>query len=604
MSSISITNTAKSSGIIRMTSAQKVAKLREILEELGVDGFLVPRTDEFQSEHVAPSSERLRWISNFTGSAGTAVITRDQALLFVDGRYTLQAKQQVDPEVFEIIWTGHQTLNVWFAAMGPDFSLAFDPWLHTEREMIRYSKAGIDLHPLAENPIDSIWNDKPEMPKAPIQTHDLKYAGQSHRDKIKDLCNKLHRHKVDACILTLSDSICWLLNIRGHDIPCSPVVLSYLIVYQDGRVDFFLNPEKVTEDVSRHLGSAITSYPLDQFETALESLVDKTVWVDDKTAPIQILSILQQSKAKLHCAQDPCILLKACKNSVELEGARQAHIRDGAALCSLFAWLEGALAKGTITEIDVDKKLLSLRQEQDLFQEVSFESITGAGAHGAIIHYRVNEKTNQSLEKGSLFLLDSGGQYLDGTTDVTRTIAIGKPGDEMKRHFTLVLKGHIAIATARFPYGTCGEQLDVLARMPLWREGLDYEHGTGHGVGSYLNVHEGPQRIGKQVSNDATPLMLGMIVSNEPGYYAEGAYGIRIESLVAVREANIAGTKKYYEFETLTMAPICIDLIDQSLLTNDEITWLNDYHALVLKTLSPHVDDATHKWLKIQTRAL
>ena len=589
-------------------SAARVAALRALLARDGLQGFVVPRADEHQGEYVPPPAERLAWLTGFTGSAGLAIVLAQKAAIFVDGRYTLQVGDQIDPAVFEVRHITDQPASAWLRdSLSGGGRLGYDPWLHTADGAARLRAAceavGAELAPVAENPIDRLWEDRPPRPDAPFERHPPELAGETSADKRAALAKTLAERGVEAAVLTLPDSIAWLLNIRGRDVPRTPFPLSFAILRDDGGVNLFAPAGKVDAALADHLGGDVAVEPPDAFEAALAGFAGRKVLADPATAADRIFRVLDEAGAHIERAADPCQLPKACKNAVELEGARNAHRRDGAALTRFLAWLARESPGGTLDELSAADRLEGFRRESNLLRDLSFDTISGAGPNGAIVHYRVTPESNRKLEPGALYLVDSGGQYADGTTDVTRTVAVGAPTADMRRHFTLVLKGHIALATARFPAGTTGSQIDALARMALWADGLDYDHGTGHGVGSYLSVHEGPQRISKLPNGIA--LQPGMIVSNEPGYYRTGAYGIRIENLVAVREAEIAGAERpMLAFETLTLAPIDRALIDRALLTADEAAWVDGYHARVRETIGPLVDPDTAAWLDGATRPL
>lgn len=593
------------------STADRVAALRASLARQGIDGFIVPRSDEFQGEYVPPSAERLAWITGFSGSAGTAVILGDRAAVFVDGRYTLQARDQVDGAVFEVVHSADRTAATWIAeTMSAGARLGYDPWLHTKREADHFRgacrKAGGELVAIEDNPIDAVWTDRPAPPAAPVVPHPDSFAGRSAAEKRMQLAEGLSREGVDAVVLTMPDSIAWLLNIRGGDVGHTPLPLSFALLDRDGRVELFVDERKVTSGLPEHLGNAVSVRPPSEFDAALRALGEagRTVQVDPGGSADHVFQVLDAAGAALREAADPCALPKAIKNAVEIEGTRRAHRRDGAALTRFLHWLATTAPEGGVSEMTAADRLEAFRREDGLFRDLSFPTISGAGSNGAIVHYRVTESSNRPLANGQLYLVDSGAQYPDGTTDVTRTVAIGAPSAEMRDRFTRVLKGHIAIATARFPRGTNGGQLDTLARLALWRAGLDYDHGTGHGVGSYLGVHEGPQRISKAAGTVA--LAPGMIVSNEPGYYKTGAYGIRIENLVTVVEVPEppGGERPLLGFETLTLAPIDRTLIDRDLLDAEEVTWLDGYHARVRETLTPLVDPETTAWLDEVTRPI
>ncbi|MBL28781.1 MAG: X-Pro aminopeptidase [Rhodospirillaceae bacterium] len=593
------------------STAERVAALRAELAARGVGGFIVPRSDEYQGEYVPPCAERLAWITGFTGSAGTAVILKDRAAIFVDGRYTLQARDQVDGSVFEVVHSADKSAATWIAeALPAESRLGYDPWLHTKREAEHFraacGKASGALVAMDTNPIDAVWSDRPAPPAAPVVPHPEAYAGRSAADKRMEIAERLAKDGADAVVLTMPDSIAWLLNIRGGDVGHTPLPLSFAILDRDGRVALFMDERKVTSGLAEHLGNAVSIVPPAEFDAALRTLGTdgKTVQIDPSGSADHVFQVLGSSGAKTREAADPCALPKAVKNAVEIEGTRHAHRRDGAALTRFLHWLSATAPQGGVTEIAAADRLEAFRREDGLFRDLSFPTISGAGSNGAIVHYRVTDSSNRPLQPGELYLVDSGAQYPDGTTDVTRTVAIGAPSAEMRDRFTRVLKGHIAIATARFPRGTNGGQLDTLARLALWQAGLDYDHGTGHGVGSYLGVHEGPQRISKAAGTVA--LAPGMIVSNEPGYYKTGAYGIRIENLVTVVEMPEppGGDRPLLGFETLTLAPIDRALVDRDLLDADELAWLDGYHARVRETLTPLVDSETAAWLDEVTRPI
>ncbi|WP_142848650.1 aminopeptidase P family protein [Telmatospirillum sp. J64-1] len=587
----------------------RLQALRAELARRGLDGFVVPRSDEHQGEYVPARAERLAWLTGFTGSAGMAVVLADKAAVFVDGRYTLQVESEVDGTAFEYRHISESPPTDWLAEnLGEGARLGYDPWLHTPDGADRLAKAceraGAMLVGCADNPLDAVWDDQPPPPVSPIRPHPDHLAGRASAEKRREIGALLAAAKQDAVVLTQPDSLAWLLNIRGGDVPFTPLPLCFGLLYADGRMDLFVDPRKLAPGLAEHLGADVSLRRPEEFGGALEALNGRKVRVDHAGAPAWTVERLQAGGAQVVRGADPCALPKACKNEAELEGTRAAHRRDGAALCRFLAWLDAEAPKGGLTEISAADRLEAFRRENEHFRGLSFPTISGAGPNGAIVHYRVTERTDRRIEPGQIYLLDSGAQYLDGTTDVTRTIAIGTPGEEERRRFTLVLKGHIALARARFPEGTTGSQLDALARMALWAEGLDYDHGTGHGVGSYLGVHEGPQRISK--AGNAIALKPGMILSNEPGYYKTGAYGIRIENLVVVREAEVppGAERKLLDFETLTLAPIDRRLILRDLLTDEEAAWLDAYHARVRDVITPLVDSDTAAWLAQATAPL
>ena len=588
--------------------AGRLDALREQLAKRKLDGFVVPRADPHQGEYLPPSAERLAWLSGFSGSAGLAVVLRDRAAIFVDGRYTLQVRDQVGAGLFDFRHLVEEPVDAWLADnLAKGARLGYDPWLHTPNQAARYhsacQKAGAGLVAVSRNPIDDIWKDRPAPPSAPVVVHEIAYAGENATDKRRRLADDLKRDQIDAAFIAAPDCIAWLLNIRGGDVPYTPLALSFAIINADATVDLFIDGRKLDDGMRRHLGDAVRIHPMDGLGEVLERLGSqgKTVRVDKDAAPVWVWHCLNESGADASSGADPCLLPRAKKNTQELEGFRAAHRRDGAAMARFLAWLDGALEVGGLTELSVAAKLETLRQEDDLYRGPSFETISGAGPNSAICHYRVNEATNRDLEPGSLYLVDSGGQYVDGTTDITRTVAVGSPTPEMRDRFTRVLKGHIALGTTVFPKGTTGSQLDAIARKPLWDAGLDFDHGTGHGVGSYLGVHEGPARISKIPNRVA--LEPGMVLSNEPGFYKAGEFGIRTENLVAVqiREDAAADGAAFLGFETLTLAPIDVSLIAPDLLDGAELDWLNAYHARVLAEIGPLVDAKTLDWLERAT---
>jgi Xaa-Pro aminopeptidase len=590
--------------------APRLAALRAELSARGLDGFLVPRADEHQGEYVPKSAERLAWLTGFTGSAGQAIVLIEKGAVFVDGRYTLQVRNQTDTNLFETLDSVNDGAANWIEANLPKGAkLGYDPWLHTqsavERLQISVERAGGQLLACRSNPLDAVWADQPEPPRARAVPHPIELAGETSQAKRTRLAEDLKKRNADAAILTLPDSVCWLLNIRGADVPHTPFVLAFAILNADASVELFMDAKKSSPELLAHLGNEVHVRAPADFESALDALKGKTASADPIWASAAIFQRLELAGAKLLRSPDPCQLPKACKNEAELAGTRRAHIRDGRALTQFLAWFSREAPKGRLTEIDTVEKLESFRAATGALKDVSFDSISGTGPHGAIVHYRVTRKTNCQIEPGQLFLIDSGAQFQDGTTDVTRTVAVGEPTAEMRDRFTRVLKGHIQLALARFPEGTTGAQLDAIARRPLWDAGLDYGHGTGHGVGSYLSVHEGPQSISSRGVGQA--LKPGMICSNEPGYYKAGEYGIRIENLVVVRApAGIAGgDKAMLGFDTITMAPIDLDLVEPAMLTAEERDWLNAYHEAVREAVAPAMaDDDNRAWLTQATRAI
>ena len=590
--------------------ASRLAALRAELKSRGVDGFLVPRADEHQGEYVPRRSQRLAWLTGFKGSAGLAIVLADRAAIFIDGRYTLAVRAQVDTEAFVPHQIPEQSPEAWIAEnLGKGGKLGFDPWLQTmdghERFARACQRAGGELVALESNPVDTVWVDRPPPPLAPVLPHPDEFAGETSEAKRQRIAAIVTAKDADVALITAPDSIAWLLNVRGGDVPRTPFPLGFALLHGDGHVDLYMDRRKVPNRTLSWLGNGVTLAPTDELAPALDTLgkMGKRVMIETATAPMWAATRLQTAGVTLVRDADPVALPKACKNAVELEGIRNAHRRDGAAVSRFLGWLARESKGRTPGEIEVSDRLQAMRQETGKLRDLSFDTISGAGSNGAIVHYHASKATERRLEPGNLYLVDSGGQYRDGTTDITRTLAIGTPSAEMRDRFTRVLKGHIALATARFPAGTTGSQLDALARYALWQVGLDYDHGTGHGVGAYLSVHEGPHRISKMANNVA--LQPGMIVSNEPGYYKTDAYGIRIENLVAVREARIEGAdRRYLEFETLTLAPIDLACIEPGLLTEAERQWLNAYHQRVRETVTPQVDDATRAWLAEATREI
>jgi Xaa-Pro aminopeptidase len=591
--------------------AARIGLLREALSRRGLAGFVVPRADAHQGEYVPANAQRLAWLTGFTGSAGLAIVLAQRAAIFVDGRYTLQVRGEVPAALFEYRHLIEQPAAEWIAAtLAPGQALGYDPWLHTVGEVERYeaaaAKAGASLVAVSDNLVDAIWRDRPPVPLAPVVAHELRFAGKPAAEKRHEIAATMTASGVDAAALTAPDSIAWLLNIRGGDVARTPLPLSFAILNSDASVELFIDRRKLATGLESHLGNEVAVQPPEQFGPALDRLgtTGKRVQLDPGSAAAWIFARLGTAGASMQRAPDPCQLPKARKNEVELAGTRAAHRRDGAALTRFLAWLAREAPSGCLGEIAASDRLAAIRAEGENFRDLSFDTISGAGANGAIVHYRASPQSEKRLAPGELYLLDSGAQYLDGTTDVTRTIAIGSPSEEARDRFTRVLKGHIALATCRFPTGTTGSQLDVLARHALWQAGLDFDHGTGHGVGSYLNVHEGPQRISKAPNTQA--LLPGMIVSNEPGYYKTGAYGIRIENLVIVTPcAELAGAEREMLcFETLTLAPIDRALVMPALLTREEVAWLDAYHERVRETLTPLLDAETARWLVEATRPI
>jgi Xaa-Pro aminopeptidase len=594
----------------RAASGARVAALRTELARRGLTGFVVPRSDRHQNEYVPASEERLAWLTGFTGSAGAAIVLMERAVLFVDGRYTLQVREQVDTSLFTIEHLVETPPDRWIETnLTSADRLGYDPWLHTVESAERLAKAcaaaGATLVAVEPDLIDAIWRDRPAPPLGAVTLHDLRFAGEPAEEKLARIRAELAKLRADALVVSDPHAVAWAFNIRGADVAHTPLPLAFAVVPQAGRPALFVDGRKLSNDVRDRLeGLADVREPAD-FVQAVAALgqARKTVRLDQATAADALARLVITHGGKVARGACPIALMKAVKNQVEISGARAAHIRDGAAVTRFLAWFDREAARGTLTEIEAVAALESFRRETGLLKDISFPTISGAGPDGAIVHYRVTSKTNRGIAPGELFLIDSGGQYPDGTTDITRTVAVGEPTAEMRERFTRVLKGHIAIARAVFPDGTTGAQLDSFARQFLWVQGLDFDHGTGHGVGSYLSVHEGPARISKL---GTTALRRGMILSNEPGYYKAGAYGIRIENLVLVVAAAAVpdAEKPLNAFETLTLAPIDRRLIVANMLTPEETEWLDGYHARVAQTLSPLVDAETRAWLAAATRPL
>ena len=593
------------------SGTRRLKALREELQRRGLNGFFVPHADEHQNEYPPASAERLFWLTGFSGSAGCAVVLQREAAIFVDGRYTLQVRAQVDQESFAPRNVGDETPYDWLQnRLAAGESLGYDPKLHTVESVGRLEQActaaGAHLVACETNPIDAIWTDRPEPPLGPVVTHPLSLAGESAESKVARLGARLGELNADAVILTRPDSIAWLFNIRGHDLAHTPVPLSFAIAFRDDLPPLlFIDGRKLDNGTRGEIAAHADLHEPGELAAALAELKGKALAVrlDPATATQWFEQQLEGGAARIQHGPDPLMAMKARKNAVEIDGARRAHLRDGVALCRFLAWLDREAPTGHVDEIGAAQRLEALRAATGKLKDLSFDTISGAGPNGAVVHYRVTRASNRRLEPDTLYLVDSGAQYEDGTTDVTRTVAIGRPTDEMRDRYTRVLKGHIAIATARFPIGTTGTQLDPFARRALWEAGIDYDHGTGHGVGSFLSVHEGPARIAKV---QTVALEAGMILSNEPGYYKSGAYGIRIENLVLVRSAVEVegGERPLLSFETLTLAPIDRRPIEPKLLTGEEIQWLDGYHAAVREALSPHLAGDDKAWLEAATRPL
>ncbi len=578
-------------------------RLRRVMAGQGLDGVFIPHDDEYKNEYLPDANERLAWATGFTGSAGAAFIFADRAVVFTDSRYTLQAADQLDADLFETVSMPDPGPFGWLAGETLDGkSIGFDPRLLSPNDVTALAaaaeKAGAHVQSMDTNPVDEAWPDRPEQPMAQVVPHPVELAGEDSASKRERLGAALAQEDCDAAIITAPASLAWLFNIRGGDVFCTPLPLGRAILRADGSAELFLAEAKVTDTLRAHLGNGVAVRSPDELEDGLAGLKGKSVSLDPEVASAWFFRTLEAAGAEIHHAPDPCALPRACKNRTEIAGSQNAHRRDGVALTRFLHWLDTEAQSGSVTEIEAVEKLESLRAAGGDLRDISFETISGAGPNGAIVHYRVSTATNRKLECGSLFLVDSGGQYEDGTTDVTRTVAIGEPTDEMSRHYTLVLKGHIGLARVRFPAGTTGTHLDILARQALWQAGLDYGHGTGHGVGVYLGVHEGPQRIAQPWN--ATALAPGMIVSNEPGYYKTGAYGIRIENLqyVTAAETVAGGEIPMLGFDVLTLAPLARRLICPDMLTRAETEWVDAYHARVLEEIGPQLSAETGSWLE------
>ena len=587
----------------------RLGAFREELLRRKLTGFVIPRSDRQQNEYVAPSEERLAWLTGFTGSAGVAMVLTHEAAIFVDGRYTLQAGKQVDGKVWNVAPLVDPPPDSWLAShLKPGDRLGFDPWLHTsaavERLAAACTKAGAELVAVDSNPLDSVWTERPPPPLGPVTIHGAEFSGETEAAKLGRIRGELAGLGADALVLSDPHAVAWTFNIRGADVSHTPLPLSYALVPKQGRPAIFIDHRKLANSTRDHLEQSADVREPEALVTVLTGLAQRgaSIALDSATAADALSRLIDAAGGTAMRGNDPVALLKAMKNPTEIEGARKAHRRDAVALARFLAWVDREAPLGGLTEIDVVEALETFRRDTGALKDVSFPTIAGTGPNGAIVHYRVTRKTNRRIAPGDLLLVDSGAQFQDGTTDVTRTVTVGEPSAEMRDRFTRVLRGHIAIARAIFPDGTTGAQLDSLARQFLWQAGLDFEHGTGHGVGSYLSVHEGPARISKL---GTTALRRGMILSNEPGYYKTDAYGIRIENLELVVGAEIAGAEKSINaFETLTLAPIDRRLIDADMLSAAELAWLDDYHARVRREVRPHVDEAVKVWLDAATAPL
>ncbi len=587
----------------------RLAAFREELARRKLTGFVIPRADQQQNEYVPPSEERLAWLTGFTGSAGLAIVLTHEAAVFVDGRYTLQAAKQIDGKAWKVEPLVDPPPEEWLTQhLGAGDRFGFDPWLHTsaaaERLAAACSKAGAELVAVDSNPLDSVWTERPLPPLGPVAIHGAQFSGETEGEKLTRIRAEIERSGVEALVLSDPHAVAWTFNIRGADVSHTPLPLSYALVPRQGRPTVFIDHRKLSNSARDHLEQSADVAEPDALAAELTTLAQRgaSIALDNATAADALSRLIGKAGGKAVRGSDPVALLKACKNVTEIDGTRKAHRRDAVALARFLAWIDKEAPTGALTEIDTVEALETFRRETGALKDVSFPTIAGTGPNGAIVHYRVTRKSNRRIVAGDLLLIDSGAQYQDGTTDVTRTIAIGTPTQEMRDRFTRVLRGHIGIARAVFPDGTTGAQLDTLARQYLWQAGIDFEHGTGHGVGSYLSVHEGPARISKL---GGTPLKRGMILSNEPGYYKTDGFGIRIENLELVVSADIAGAEKPMNaFETLTLAPIDRRLVELEMLSPDELKWLNAYHTRVRDEVRPQLDDATKAWLDAATAAL
>ncbi len=595
--------------MLMSTYETRLKALREQMQKDGLDGFVVPICDEHMSEYVGEYAQRLGWLTGFGGSAGSAIVLKDKAAMFIDGRYVVQVRDQVDGNLYEYVNVADQKPHEWLAANAPNGSkIGYDSWLHTrewaETASKALTKSGAELIAVSNNPIDAVWEDQPQRSPEKLAVHSDQYAGKSARDKRANVATWLNDKGYDATVIAALDSVAWFFNVRGKDISNTPVSLAYAIVRADETATLFVASEKLTDAVREHLGNHVEVRDYDELADALSDMGGKTVAVDPERSVAAIFEALDKAGATIVKDRDPTILAKAVKNETEIAGHKAAQKRDGAALTKFLHWMANEAPKGGLDELSAAARLRQFREENPELKDLSFRTISAAGDHGALPHYSVNEETNQPVEMNSLYLVDSGGQYLDGTTDVTRVVAVGEPTAEMRKRYTQVLQGHIALDQAVFTKGTTGGQLDILARQYLWADGVDYGHGTGHGVGSYLSVHEGPQRIASFGGlNEA--LQPGMILSNEPGYYKAGEYGIRIENLFLVEEREIEGGEQtMLGFETLTFAPLERKLIDVDMLSQNQRQWVDDYHAKVRAVIAPQLEGEALQWLEAQTAPL
>lgn len=591
------------------TDPTRIAAVRTKMQAQNLDGFVIPLTDEHMSEYVGAYAQRLSWLTGFDGSAGFAVVLKRVAAIFVDGRYTVQVRNEVDSQVFQYQDYDSKAVSAWISDnMTHGERLGFDPelatigWKNGIHDSL--SRVGAELVATSDNPVDAAWTDQPALPPAPARIHGLDHAGEKAEDKRARVAQVLKKAGADACAVTMLDNIAWAFNIRGDDVTHTPVVQAFAVLRADESATLYINDAKLTDAVRDHLGNGVEIAPRDRFYTDLSAMAagGKSLLLDPESNNAKVFETVRSAGGSIIEGADPTSLMKAVKNAAEADGTRAAHVRDGAAVSDFLAWFDRRAPEGGLTELDAVAALWEARKAQGAPLDQSFDTISGSGPNGAIVHYRVSKESNRTIEAGDVYLVDSGAQYKDGTTDITRTTSVGLPSDEVRDRFTRVLKGHIALATTLFPAGTSGQSLDAIARRPLWEAGFDYAHGTGHGVGSYLAVHEGPQRIAKQASGVA--LRPGMILSNEPGYYKEDAYGIRIENLVLVVPSETAGDHPVYEFETLTVVPIDRHMIAVELLSQEELNWINTYHARVYSVLKDLVKPETQAWLTAMTAPL
>ncbi|WP_299796465.1 aminopeptidase P family protein [uncultured Shewanella sp.] len=592
------------------TTAARLEAIRLEMAKANLDAFIIPRADEYLGEYVPERNERMQWISNFTGSAGMVIVLKESAVIFVDGRYTVQVKQQVDGTLFEYLSLTDNPQIEWLSdKLKSDARVGYDSRLHPlswqKSAESKLAKAQIQLVSVDENPIDLHWQNRPAASTSPVVLFDDKSAGKTSLQKRLEIGAAVAKAGADTALITSLDSFCWLLNIRGNDVPCLPIVLGTALLHANGDMELFTDLSKLPAGIDEHVGTGVTFSDEATLKTALNKLAGRKLLADPNSANAWSQLTAEQAGAQLIAGLDPVSLPKAQKNESELAGLRACHVRDGVAVSRFLAWLDREVSAGNFYDEGVlADKLETFRLEDELYREPSFDTISAVGGNAAMCHYNHNNGTPATMTNNSIYLVDSGAQYLDGTTDVTRTLAIGQVSDEQKKMVTLVLKGHIALDQARFPRGTTGQQLDAFARQYLWQHGFDYDHGTGHGVGHFLSVHEGPQRVAKN-SNDVA-LLPGMVISNEPGYYRADEFGIRLENLVAVRpcEALAGAEREIFEFEALTMIPMDTRLIDKTLLSDAEINWFNDYHTQVFDTLSPFMQGEELDWLANATKAI